>query len=274
MPTLDLFGYNVVYNLLSLTVATMGAATLFFFFSPRVNRKYRPAMVITGLVTAIAAYHYVQIRDSFAGAFSRETVDGVTQYVYSGQPFNDFYRYADWILTVPLLMVELIAVMALSRQESSRYLKVLVPMVLLMIILGYPGENAIATGGSSAAVWGWFAASMVPFLIILGVLFTKMTATIKNQPREAQGLLNFARFVVLITWSFYPIAYLIGALGRGADGELGAGAFVGVQIGYTIADITAKAGFGVVIYLIARRKSEAEGLDAPAGAGQPAVAAG
>ncbi|MEN0020294.1 MAG: hypothetical protein AAF747_05370 [Planctomycetota bacterium] len=58
MPTLDLFGYNVVFNLLSLTVATMFAATLFFFFAPRVNKKYRAAMVVTGLVTAIAFYHY------------------------------------------------------------------------------------------------------------------------------------------------------------------------------------------------------------------------
>ena len=66
--------------------------------------------------------------------------------------------------------------------------------------------------------------------------------------------------VVLITWSFYPLAYVIGALGSGSDG-LSPTAVVGLQVGYTIADITAKAGFGVVIYMIARKKSEIEGFD-------------
>ena len=263
MPTLDAFGFNVVYNLLSLTVATMGAATLFFFFSPRVNSKYRPAMIVTGLVTAIACYHYFQIRGSFEGAFAAEAVDGVRTYVASGKPFNDFYRYADWLLTVPLLMVELIAVMAIGKKESGKYLKVLIPAVIIMIILGYPGENAISTGGASAAVWGWFAASMIPFLIVLGVLFTQLTSAISKQPSEVRGLINFARIVVLVTWSFYPLAYLIGALGRGDDGMMSAGAVVGLQVGYTIADITAKAGFGVVIYFIARRKSELEGVETP-----------
>jgi len=269
MPTLDPFGYNIVYNLLSLTIATMGAATLFFFFAPKVSSKYKPAMVITGLVTAIACYHYFQIRDSFASAFTLETVEGASAYVASGKPFNDFYRYADWLLTVPLLMVELIAVMALTRSESAKYLKILIPAVLAMIILGYPGENAISTGGSSAAVWGWFIASMIPFVIILAVLFTQLSAAIDKQPQRAQGLIKFARIVVLVTWSFYPIAYLIGALGRGEGGELSAGAVIGLQVGYTIADITAKAGFGVVIYMIAARKSEIEATDSaeiPAGA--------
>lgn len=272
MPTLDAFGYNVVYNLLSLTVATMGAATLFFFFAPRVGQKYRPAMIVSGLVTAIACYHYFQIRISFGDAFTATTADGVTQYVASGKPFNDFYRYADWLLTVPLLMVELIAVMALGRQESAKYLKILIPAVLLMIILGYPGENAITTGGSDAAVWGWFVASMIPFVIILAVLFTQLSAAIAKQPPEAQGLIKFARLVVLVTWSFYPLAYLIGALGRGDDGSLAPGAVVGLQVGYTIADITAKAGFGVVIYMIARRKSEIEGIVPDAASSSPVPA--
>ncbi|MEO1535733.1 MAG: bacteriorhodopsin, partial [Planctomycetota bacterium] len=229
--------------------------------------KYRPAMIVTGLVTAIACYHYFQIRDSFGGAF--ELVGG--EYIASGKPFNDFYRYADWLLTVPLLMVELIAVMALTKSESSKFLKILIPAVLLMIITGYPGENALSTGGSAAAIWGWFAVSMFFFVIILGVLFTQLTAAINKQPEGVRGLINFARIVVLITWSFYPIAYLIGALGRGEDGGLSATAVVGLQVGYTIADITAKAGFGVVIYMIAARKTEIEGL-LPQGSGAPAAA--
>lgn len=258
MPELSAFGYNVVYNLLSLTVAAMGAATLFFFFAPGVNRKYKAAMVVTGLVTAIACYHYFQIRHSFEGAFA---IAQGGKFLFTGKPFNDFYRYADWLLTVPLLMVELIAVMALSKAESARYLRVLIPAVIAMIVLGYPGENAISNNGGSAAIWGWFVASMVPFVAILFVLFTQMGEAIQKQPEGVRGLVVLARTVVLITWSFYPIAYVIGALGKGSGGALTESSIVGLQVGYTIADITAKAGFGVVIYFIARRKSEIEGLD-------------
>ena len=268
MPDLSLFQYNMVFNLLSLTVATMGAATLFFFFSPKVLPKYKPAMIVTGLVTAIACYHYFAIMGSFESAFTLNSAGDA--YAASGKPFNDFYRYADWILTVPLLMVELIAVMALTKKESAKFLKILIPAVLLMIITGYPGENAISTGGPAAIIWGWFAVSMFFFFIILGVLFTQLTAAINKQPEGVRGLINFARIVVLITWSFYPIAYFIGAVG----GIESAGAVVGLQVGYTIADITAKAGFGVVIYMIARRKSEIEAPEAFAspGAGQIATA--
>lgn len=269
MPELSPFEYNVIYNMMSLAVATMMAATAFFFISPRVNPKYRPAMIVTGLVTFIAFYHYWQIRGSFGMSYAFDVAGGTYQ-PDAAHPFNDFYRYADWLLTVPLLMVELIAVMALARAEASKYLKVLIPAVILMIVLGYPGEAAIAGGGSSASIWGWFVASMIPFCIILFVLFTQLGSAIDKQPTEAQGLIKLARLVVLVTWSFYPIAYVIGAMGAGDDGGRSAGSIVGLQVGYTIADITAKAGFGVLIYLIARRKSELEGE--VTGAAQPAVA--
>jgi bacteriorhodopsin len=273
MPDLSPFSYNVVYNLLSLTVATMGAASIYFFFAPRVSNRYRPAMIVTGLVTTIAMYHYWQIRGSWAASFS--LVDGTYAY-QEGSPFNDFYRYADWLLTVPLLIVELVAVLALAKSESRRLLGMLVPAVILMIVLGYPGEAQISQmvagqGASQAAIWGFFIASMIPFLFILAVLYTKFSDSISSQPPRVQGLVKLARTLILITWSFYPVAYVIGALG----GKTAAGV-IGLQVGYTIADITAKAGFGLVIYLIARAKTEADGpapaLEGQSPAGQPATA--
>ncbi|MEO0663672.1 MAG: bacteriorhodopsin, partial [Planctomycetota bacterium] len=69
-----------------------------------------------------------------------------------------------------------------------------------------------------------------------------------------QGIIKFARMVVLVTWLFYPIAYLFNVVFDG-----GAVGQVGVQVGYSIADITAKAGFGVVIYKIAAARTAVEG---------------
>lgn len=245
MPALSSFQYFLVYNLMSLTVAAMGAAALFFFMSPGVDRRFKPALVVSGLVVSIACYHYFRILGSFQAAY---TADGGS-YVASKVSFNDFYRYADWLLTVPLLMVELVAVLALAKPHASGLLKRLVIAAALMIALGYPGEAAIRTG-SSGAVWAWFAASMIPFLYIVATLFGALKKAAETQPPQVQSLLRLARGVVLVTWSFYPLAYVLGALGASS----GAGE-TAIQVGYTIADITAKAGFGLVIYAIARAKS-------------------
>ncbi len=260
LPNLDLFQYNLVDNVFSMTVAAMGAAALFFFMSrSQVAPKYRPALLVSGIVVTIAAYHYFMIRQSWQGAytFEKAAADGAG-YVGSGKAFNDFYRYADWILTVPLLMVELVAVLALPKAVARPLLVKLVVAAALMIGLGYPGE--VSDVWTTRLMWG--VASSVPFFYILYVLWVELTNSLDNQPVEARGLISAARLVLLITWAFYPIAYAIygdslpGAT-PGVVGQRSALGAVGIQVGYAIADITAKAGFGILIYLIAVRKTEA-----------------
>lgn len=255
--TLTVFQYNLVDNFFSLTVAAMGAAALFFFAArSSVAPKYRPALLVSGIVVAIACYHYFMIRQSWQGAYTFEKAAVGGSYVASGKAFNDFYRYADWILTVPLLMVELVTVMALAAAVARPLLLKLVIAAALMIGLGYPGE--VSSDWTTRLIWGLL--SSIPFLYILYVLWVELTKSLETQPKEAQGLISLARLVILITWAFYPIAYAIygdslpGAV-PGIVGERSAFGVVGIQIGYAIADITAKAGFGVLIYLIAMAKT-------------------
>jgi len=256
LPTLSVEQFNIVDNVFSMTVATMGAAALFFFFArSSIAPKYRPAQLVSGIVVSIACYHYFMIRLSWNGAFSFDKTAG---YVASGKAFNDFYRYADWILTVPLLMVELVTVMALAKEISRPLLTKLVIAAALMIGLGYPGE--ISTVWETRLIWGIL--SSLPFFYILYVLWVELTKSLETQPPEVRNLLSIARLVILITWAFYPIAYaLYGDSLPGAKpgllvGERSGLGVIGVQVGYAIADITAKAGFGVLIYLIAKAKSE------------------
>ena len=120
IPTLDLFQYNLVDNVFSMTVATMGAAALFFFMSrSQVAPKFRPALLVSGIVVTIAAYHYFMIRGSWHDAYALEKgTTGAGVSLGSGKSFNDFYRHADWNLTVPLHMAELVAVFALPAAGS------------------------------------------------------------------------------------------------------------------------------------------------------------
>jgi len=240
--------FGTVSNMFSFTIATMGAAALFFFLSrPSVAPKYRPALTVSGLVCAIASYHYFRIYGSWHDAYV------LTDAVFKPTPipFNEAYRYADWILTVPLLMVELIAVLALPKAEGRSLLTKLVVAAALMIALGYPGEIATDT----TTRWFFWVASMVPFLYLLAVLYTQLTRSLSSQPAQVRGLVSLARGVLLVTWSFYPIAYAIITV-TGTKSPAGQ---VALQIGYTLADITSKAGYGLLIYHMARVKSEVEG---------------
>ncbi len=247
LPTLTLGQYNLVFNVFSLTLASFAAATVFFFIQrDRVAPEFRTALTITGLVTFIALYHYIQILFDWKNAY--ELVDGA--YVASGTPFNDAYRYVDWLLTVPLLLVELLLVMRLSRGETVSKGWLLGGLAALMIILGYPGEISNDPGTR----WLWWSLSMIPFLIILYQLFIGLGGAIARQPAEARGLVSAARYLTVGAWLFYPIVFLFPMLGL-----TGAGAETALQVGYSIADIVAKAVFGLLIYTIAVRKTEAAG---------------
>jgi len=125
-PLADGFTYgqwSLVYNSLSFGIAGMGTATIFFWLQlPNVTKSYRTALIITGLVTAIATYHYVRIFNSWVDAFEvKNSKGGDYTVTVSGNPFNDAYRYVDWLLTVPLLLIELILVMKLPQKRRWRW---------------------------------------------------------------------------------------------------------------------------------------------------------
>ncbi|MCS6864579.1 MAG: bacteriorhodopsin-like [Gemmataceae bacterium] len=254
LPPLTPFQYNVVDNVFSLTVATMGAAAIFFFAARSlVAPKFRPALMVSGLVVAIACYHYFMIRLSWQSAYAYS--DGA--FNPTGKGFNDFYRYADWILTVPLLLVELVAVMGLAKEVARPLLTKLVIAAALMIGLGYPGE--VSQDWTTLMIWGML--STLPFLYILYVLWVELGKSLATQPESVRSLVSLARILIVITWMFYPIAYAIrgdslpGAIPGIIPEKSGLGV-VGTQVGYAIADLTAKAGFGMLIFFIARIKTE------------------
>ena len=255
METLTTGQYDLVSNLMSLTVAAMGAAALFFFLSrSQVAPKLRPALTISGLAAPIARYHSFRIYETFAASYA------FTDRLYqpTGKPFNDAYRYADWLLTVPLLVIELVAVLALAKPMARSLSVRLAVAALVMIVLGYPGEVSTDT----TTRWVFWGAAMVPWVYIMYVLYGQFGEAISRQPGSVQPLVSKARLLVLVTWAFYPVAYLGPELGLA-----GASAETFVQVGYTIADISAKVGLGVYIYFIARGKTEAEGYDLASGSG-------
>lgn len=246
MEVLSVGQYSLVYNAFSFTLATMAATTLFLWLGrSQVGPAYKTALTISGLVCAIAAYHYLRIFESWEAAY--DVKDGIVS--ATGYAFNDAYRYVDWLLTVPLLLIELILVMRLSPEETVSKATKLGAAAALMIALGYPGE--IATDIPTRVLWGTLSA--IPFVYIMWQLFAGLGASINSQPESVRDLVKKARLLTFASWGFYPIVYMIPYTSLS-----GSAVTVGVQVGYTLADLIAKAGVGVLIYLIATRKSRAE----------------
>jgi bacteriorhodopsin len=202
---------------------------------------------MSSMVTFIAGYHYWRIFNSFS-----EASEGMAVKVSGDQgAFNEAYRYVDWLLTVPLLLVEVIAVLALAKAASKSLIMRLVPASAAMIALGYPGE--IATEQGTQIMYG--VLSTLPFLYILYVLFVELGNSLGNQPEGVADSVKNLRYLLIATWGVYPIAYCFNVWGDASSDS-----FVAIQVGYTMADILAKCVFGLTIYKIARMKSAAEGM--------------
>jgi len=243
--------YSLVYNMLSFAIASMIFSGVFFVLArDRVAPKYRISLVVSTLVVGIAAYHYLRIFGSWEAAYVLEGGN----YVASGKPFNDAYRYVDWLLTVPLLVVELLLVMGLTGAKKEGMLTNMVIAAFLMIALGYPGE--LITDETSVmgmrGLWGFL--STLPFVYIVYTLWNELGAAAAEKEGKTAILYRNIRLLLLATWGFYPIVYMAPFFGwEGASTQ------VAIQVGYSVADVLAKAGYGVMIYAIAKSKSEDEG---------------
>merc|ERR1711869_167715 len=164
--------FQLVYNILSFSLASMMATTIFMWMRvPAIAGKYQSAVLISGLVTFIAAYHYIRIFNSWVDAYEYHpaTVTGgameLAAPTLTGIPFNDAYRYMDWLLTVPLLLIEILLVMKLDPATFSEKAKTLGVGSALMIVSGYYGE-LVVTGDLTPRWMCWFI-SMMFFLYIV-----------------------------------------------------------------------------------------------------------
>ena len=182
--------------------------TIFLFVArERVLPRYRMAVMVSGTVTAIAAYHYFRMFDDLKHAFGPEGM-GVVAY-------NVGYRYVDWFLTVPLLLVETVAVLALARAAQTSLLVKLVPAAAAMIALGYPGDARLDVFGLAPSVWGLL--STIPFLYILYVLFVELGKSLERQSAAVQRKIKELRLLLLATWGVYPIAFIANMNATGFD---------------------------------------------------------
>merc|ERR1712154_591923 len=192
---------------LSFALASMMATTMYLWFrSFAVHDKYKSAVLTSGLVTFIAAYHYIRI-------------------------FNDAYRYMDWLLTVPLLLIEILLVMKLDEATFGAKSKSLGVGSALMIVSGYYGELCVS--GDLTPRWVCWFVSMCFFLYIVYELLVGLAAATNSESDPViKSKIQTAQVMTVISWCTYPVVYLFPMLGITASS-----AVVAIQIGYCVSDI-------------------------------------
>jgi len=250
MFEMDAGQFGLVYNVLSFSLASMAASTAFFWLRMgSVHEKYKSALVISGLVTFIAAYHYVRIFNSWCESYEFPKSGGDP--VLTGKPFNDAYRYMDWLLTVPLLLLEIIFCMQLEPKQMSFEAWSLGIASGLMIAVGYPGELDVE--GNLGFRFKCFIFSFAIFLYIVFKLLIGLRGAIgKETNPQVAGMLSRVCLATVVSWCTYPVVYLLPFLKLS-----GGNVVVCIQLGYCASDVISKCGVGFLIYNITITKSQA-----------------
>ena len=213
-----------------LATAMMLAATVFFFVErDRAKGKWKTSLTIAGLVTGIAFWHYLYMRQVWVDTGSSPTV----------------FRYIDWLITVPLQIIEFYIILAaVTVVRPALFWKLLVAS-LVMLIGGYAGEVSEAYRVSG------FVVGMAGWIYIIYEIFKGEASTINEASGNAasQQAFKTIRAIVTFGWAIYPIGYYLGYLGGGTDEGT-------VNIVYNLADLVNKAAFGLAIWVAATSDSE------------------
>ena len=212
-------------------IISMGmlAATAFFFLERgSVAAGWRTSITVAGLITGIAFIHYMYMRDVWIQTGDSPTV----------------YRYIDWLITVPLQMIEFYLILSAVRKVDSGIFWRLLVGSLVMLIGGYAGE-----AGYINSFLG-FVIGMAGWIYILYEIFSgeagKLAA--KSGNKSLVTAFGALRMIVTIGWAIYPLGYVFGYLTGGVDAN-------SLNIIYNIADFVNKIAFGLVIWAAATSSS-------------------
>tara|TARA_B100000575_G_C23016096_1_gene585179 strand:- start:337 stop:1032 length:696 start_codon:yes stop_codon:yes gene_type:complete len=212
-----------------LATAIMLASTVFFFVERNdVSGKWKTSLTVAGLVTGIAFWHYLRMSEMNA-AGEATTV----------------YRYVDWLITVPLQIVEFYLILVAVTAVTSALFWRLLGASLVMLVFGFLGEAGIlnATVGFVIGMAGWI---YIIYEVFSGEA-SKLAAGSGN--KGGQFAFNTLRLILTAGWAIYPIGYFLGYLGGGTDANT-------VNIIYNVADLVNKTAFGLAIWAGAKMDSE------------------
>ena len=214
-------------------MAMMAASAFFFLSLNQFDKKWRTSVLVSGLITFIAAVHYMYMRDA---AMAEEAMN-ITA-----------FRYVDWILTVPLMCVEFYLILKVAGAKKSLMWR-LIFLSVIMLVTGYMGES-----GGSPEVWGTIS-GLAYFAIVYEIWLGGAAKLAKEAGGDVLAAHKILCWFVLVGWAIYPIGYMTGTAGWYGAEDMFFGMNLDMDILYNIADAINKIGFGLVIYSLACKKT-------------------
>lgn len=218
------------------SMAMMAASAFFFLSLSQFDRKWKTSILVSGLITFIAAVHYFYMRD----------------YWFANVESPTFFRYVDWLLTVPLMCVEFYLILKVAGAKQSLMWKLILWSVV-MLVTGYFGE-AVYTTGAGPAIWGAVSGAAY-FIIVYIIWFGEAKKLAENAGEDVLRAHKLLCWFVLVGWAIYPLGYMLGTEGWYTS-IIGSGS---VDVVYNIADAINKIGFGLIIYALAVKKQNVIG---------------
>jgi bacteriorhodopsin len=254
--TLAVWEFELVSHVLTLGYAVMAAGLLYFWLTVRQNLpKYRMSNVLSVVVSISALLLLFVQQQNWTEAYTPVFTGGVVTGYQSLGTFSNGPRYLNWLIDVPNLLTQILFVAGISGVMFRKYWRDFTLYGMLMIITGYIGQfyEPGRPGGSDIVLWlVWGAISTVfyvPILMTMSKVIDEGTANISPILKKKNALLvNVFKFIkpwFYVTWTIYPIAYLMpGLFGLiGLDSTL----VVSQQVLYTIADETSKIIYGIML---------------------------
>jgi hypothetical protein len=249
--------YEVVRHMFSFTAAVFAASFVYFALTLRqVDERFRLASVISCVVMVSATMELILLWLMWNRAFTFDAAS-MTYATAEGFVFANGYRYANWMIDVPMLMLQFLIVLGLTGARLFQRWWKLAAAGVAMILLGYAGQywEPQAAGflpGSSWGFWVFGLLGWLPVFYIFKVIGDEVKAGRAAMPEDASRLVGVIWGLFLATWLLYGLVYLV----PGIPGINDSATWVVVrQFGYTFADVTSKAVFGILLGYAARRQS-------------------
>lgn len=241
--TLPVGEFELVHDVLSLLIAATGAAALFFLLSRKqVAEQFQPLLLLAGITAAIGCYHATRLFYSWNEAFELAG----NSYAASGHFFHQLYRYSDWILTMPLLLVELVLVLGLSPEKVASLLKRLIWAALAVVFFTYLGASSLVES-DPLLHWSYWVLALIPFLYLARILIQELSREAVQQAAFPVKFFFKARNLFLLSWTFYPLASLVILCTHSFE----EGGLVTFLVGASIVDFLSKCGVSFYVYRIA-----------------------
>ena len=228
-----------------------GLALFFGFVRAWVTRgevgsRYRTAVVARLGIMSVASLSYLVLIFEFAGGYKlhagmyRPNADAVLAFAP---------RYVEWSVTVPLLVVELLAVCALAGAAARRSRAIAAGSAFAMIFAGFLGAFVVDDGHSVRGLVVFGLISAVFWAISNIVLIRVVQHSLSELTPGAASVLRAATILLLSGWIIYPVVYLVQIVSSG-----GVWATV-IQVTLCLADIAVKLGFSGLIHRAAKLRT-------------------